>query len=205
MKKVLILLAAVFTIPGISAQTNSHFGLKAGLNLATQNVDNTLATYSNRPGFIGGIFYQIEFSDFSIQPEVVFSQQGTNISSNGADLYSKLNYTSIPIILKYQLNSGVNFQFGPQIGFLMCAKSNYHPILNQEYKEQVYTTAYSTTDFLLAFGVGWKSDNNITIDARYNLGLTSINNYEGVPDTKNNLFSITVGYVIFSSNQTPTN
>ncbi|WP_033961891.1 porin family protein [Psychroserpens jangbogonensis] len=199
MKKILILLLAIFiSSSSIWSQNDIYFGIKSGLNLSTQDVNNSLTSYSKRPGFTGGAFFLFDFSDFSIQSEFTFSQQGADITFDNEDLYGKFSYLNVPILFKYSLNSGINFQAGPQIGFLLCAKSNYHPILKQKYKEQSYTKAYKSVDFSASFGVGWESKKNILIDARYNLGLSSINDNEGVPDTKNNVISITIGYKLMN-------
>ncbi|MCF6171821.1 MAG: PorT family protein [Bacteroidales bacterium] len=202
MRKFILILTMLFATVCLSAQNDIYFGLKAGLNLSSQKVDNPMASYSLRPGFTGGFLFYFQLKDFAIQPEVIFSQQGSNITFNDEKLYAVFTYFSIPIIFKYVLKkSGISFQAGPQIGFLSCAKSNYHPIAKLKYEEQYYTTAYKTTDFLLSFGIGWESKKNWIIDARYSLGLTPVNNYDGIPDTKNRVISITVGYKIVKLNK----
>jgi len=202
MKKLMVMMVTCVLVTSLGAQTDIYFGLKAGLNLSSQKVDNPLASYSMRPGFNGGIFFYFAFPNFVIQPEVLFSNQGTNIKFNDEKLYAVFNYISVPIMFKYVLkSSGVSFELGPQIAFLLCNTSNYHPIINQKFEEQHYTTAYKSTDFLIAFGIGWDSKKNWMVGVRYSLGLTSINNYDGVPDTKNRVLSINVGYKIVKLNK----
>lgn len=201
MKKLIVIAVACFLVTGLMAQTDIYVGLKAGLNLSTQKVDNPLASYSMRPGFNGGILFYFAFPKFVLQPEVIFSNQGSNIKFNDETLYTKFNYVSIPIMVKYVLKSGVSFELGPQIGFLLCNKSNYHPISNIKFEEQSYTSAYKSTDFLISFGVGWESKKNWMVGARYSLGLTSINDYDGIPDTKNRVISINVAYKIVKLNK----
>ena len=190
-----------FLITGLVAQTDIYFGFKAGMNLSTQKVDNSLASYSMRPGYNAGVLFYFAFPKFVLQPEILLSNQGTNIKFNGEKLYSRFNYLSIPIMLKYVLKSGISFEVGPQIAFLLCNKSDYHPIANQKFKEQRYTTAYKSTDFLISFGVGWEAKKNWMFGARYSLGLTSINDHKDIPDTKNRVFSINVGYKIIKINK----
>ena len=201
MRKLFLVVVALLFGSFLYAQNEIYIGPKAGLNLATQTVDNPLASYSLRPGFTGGAFVEFDFGNYSIQPEVLFSVQGSSIEAHGDDLYASFRYTAIPIMLKYELMSGISILAGPQIGFLMCATSDYHPILNKKFKEQHYTTAYKSTDFLIAFGFGWQSDRNLNIDARYSLGLSSIDDFAGVPDTKNSVMSITVGYRLLTLNE----
>ncbi|NOX86308.1 MAG: PorT family protein [Chlorobi bacterium] len=201
MKKLIVISVFCLLITGLRAQTDIYFGVKAGLNLSSQKVDNPVASYTMRPGFNGGVLFYFGFPNFILQPEVLFSSQGSNIKFNDERLYTVFSYVSIPIMFKYVLKQGISFEAGPQIGFLLCNKSNYHPIANQKFDEQYYTTAYKTTDFLLSFGIGWESKKNWMVDIRYSLGLTSINNYDGIPDTKNRVLSINVGYKIVKLNK----
>jgi len=201
MKKLIMILVACSFLTSLEAQTDIYWGMKAGLNLSTQKVDNPLASYSMQPGFNVGAFFYFAFPKFVIQPEILLSQQGANIEFEGEDLYTRFRYLSVPIMFKHVLKSGVRFELGPQIGFLLCNKSNYHPILNTKFEEQSYTSAYKSTDFLIAFGVGWESKKKWIVGARYSLGLTSINDHEGIPDTKNQVLSINVGYKIVKFNK----
>ncbi len=201
MKKLIITVVVCCMFTSLWAQTDIYFGVKAGLNLSTQKVDNPMANYTMRPGFNGGVLFYFGFPNFVLQPEVIFSIQGSNIKFNDEKLYTVFSYVSIPVMFKYVLKQGISFELGPQIGFLLCNKSNYHPITNQKFDEQYYTTAYKTTDFLISFGVGYESKKNWMVGVRYSLGLTSINNYEGIPDTKNRVLSINVGYKIFKINK----
>lgn len=202
MKKLITTFGAFLLLCQLYAQTDMYFGLKAGFNLSTQKVDNPAASYSMRPGFNGGAIFYFSFPNFVIQPEVIFSNQGTNITWNDEKLYAVFNYVSIPILFKYVLKkSGISIGIGPQLGFLLCNKSNYHPITNEKYDEQHYTTAYKSTDFLLAFGLGWDSEKNWLVDVRYSLGLISINDYNGIPDTKNRVISINVAYRLVKLNK----
>ncbi len=180
----------------LCAQNQYHFGLLAGPNLAKQSVDDTSASYLFRPGFQFGFFGQIQYEQFTIQPEIKLAQLGSNILYSNQTYYTKLRYLIIPVILKYHINSAFSIEAGPQIGFLLCARSNFHPVTKTPYKEQVYTSAYKKTDFALSFGAGWASSKSLFIDLRYNLGLIDISNYPGVSATKNSNIELSVAYQI---------
>ena len=55
---------------------------------------------------------------------------------------------------------------------------------------------YQKFDFSIPFGVSYQFKVPITIDARYQLGLTKLNkeSFPGVKDSKNSVFTLTVGY-----------
>ena len=55
---------------------------------------------------------------------------------------------------------------------------------------------YKKFDFSIPVGVSYQFKTPITIDARYQIGLTRLNKYtaDGVKDSKNSVFTLTVGY-----------
>jgi hypothetical protein len=63
--------------------------------------------------------------NFSIQPELLYAQQGTKISLSYEVTNSHyksnldLNYLNIPVMLKYYVLKGLTVQAGPQIGILL--------------------------------------------------------------------------------------
>ncbi|MFN3840289.1 MAG: hypothetical protein ACK4RF_06245, partial [Cyclobacteriaceae bacterium] len=61
----------------VFAQAQVALGIKAGVNLASidANVDNT----SNITAFHGGAFALFKLTKIGIQPELLFSQQGSSI------------------------------------------------------------------------------------------------------------------------------
>ena len=60
-----------------------------------------------KPGVYGSIVISIPlFKQFSLQPEVVVSGQGTKGTVNGIDFTLYQNYISVPVLLKYNHPSG---------------------------------------------------------------------------------------------------
>ena len=58
--------------------------------------------------------------------------------------------------------------------------------------------SFKTFDFGVNFGLGYKLDNGLNFGARYNLGLTDINNLDNPSSKyKNGVFQISVGYFFF--------
>lgn len=172
-------------------------GLKAGLNYSTMIVYDGVSDYGYLPGFQVGGFVDYSLAKVSFQLDVVYSQQGASITSNAEDLKAIAKYINIPVAVKYKLGPSFNVQVAPQIGFLTCMKSDYHPVVSISFDEQTYTKAYKKTDFGVNVGAGWKSSNGIIVDVRYYLGLTEINDYPGLAPTKNSMVHLTVGYEIF--------
>ena len=184
MKKILLL--AVVTVLGftnVNAQ-EIKFGAKGGLNFATISGDNTKGV-DLVTSFNFGVLSEIPISDkFSFQPEIMYSGQGYSFNDNTI----ALSYLNIPLMEKYYVTKGLSVEAGPQIGFLLAAKNEKTDVKD----------SFNTFDFGINFGLGYKLDNGLNFVARYNLGLTDINNVENSSSkNKNGVFQVSVGYFFF--------
>lgn len=196
MKKLLITL--VFIFAGLAvAQAQYSAGLKAGMNFSTMVVDDGSSEYGFSPGFQFGGFLDYSLTKVSFQLDIVYSKQGASISADGEDLKVSAKYVNIPVAVKYKIIPSLNLQLGPQVGFLTCLESDYHPIAGTPFQEQNYTKAYKKTDFGVNVGAGWESPQGIIVEARFYLGLTDINDDPGLASTKNQMIQLTVGYRLF--------
>ncbi|PKD15887.1 hypothetical protein APR41_11440 [Salegentibacter salinarum] len=184
MKKILLL--AVVTVLGftnVKAQ-EIEFGAKGGLNFASVSGDNTegidVVTSLNF-----GVLSEIPVSDkFSFQPELMYSGQGYSFNENTI----ALSYLNLPLMGKYYITKGLSVEAGPQIGFLLSAKN----------EETDVKDSFNSFDFGVNFGLGYKFDNGLNFGARYNLGLTDINNLDNSSSkNKNGVFQLSVGYFFF--------
>lgn len=193
-----LLIALVFVFAGlVSTQAQFSAGLKAGMNFSTMVVDDGSSDYGFAPGFQAGGFLDYSLTKVSFQLDIVFSKQGASISADGENLSTSAKYINIPVVVKYKFIPSVNVQLGPQVGFLACLESDYHPIAGTPFQEQNYTKAYKKTDFGMNVGAGWESPNGIIVEARFYLGLTDINDDPGLASTKNQNIQLTVGYRLF--------
>ncbi len=201
MKKFLLPLLAVAAFNFGTAQEESiRFGAKAGLNLSNI-VGDFDDNNDTKIGLNIGAVVEIPVTEkFAIQPELLFSTQGAKAEFDDVELSStgeiinikeeaeaNLNYVNIPIMAKYYIAQGFSLQAGPQIGILISAEDKD----GEDFKD---TT--SAIDFGLNFGAGYQLASGIFFDARYNLGLSNINDLEGDEDfsQKNSVISISLGY-----------
>ena len=131
---------------------------------------------------------------FSFQPELLYSQQGFNEDFSLADLTAeneiKLSYLNIPLMAKYYITDGISIVAGPQIGFLLSADNEFSStttfggVTEMTSGDEDIKDAVNSIDFGLGFGVGYRLDNGLNFSARYNLGLSNINDFEGSDDIK---------------------
>jgi hypothetical protein len=198
MKKifVLICLVAFFGAANkVQAQAQAAIGLKGGLNFANVDVENV--STNSRTGFHGGAFMLFKFSKIGIQPELIFSKQGTNFKFNSQDLESNYDYINIPIILKLYTVAGINIQVGPQFGFVAKAEQDVFDVSTNTVTRQDVKDQIKGSDISAAIGLGWDLPFGLMIDARYNLGLSKINDSSGSPESKNQVFQVALGYKFF--------
>jgi hypothetical protein len=181
------------------SQAEVAIGIKAGPNFSTVDTKASAGeNYKNRAGFHGGAFVLIKAAKIGIQPEVIFSQQGSKVEINSQNFESNFSYVNIPIMLKLYTVAGINIQAGPQFGFITNAET---PIQDQlspgTYRVEDVKDKMKSSDFTLGLGLGWDLPFGLTLDARYNLGLSKI--YEDAPrnqteDAKNQVFQFSLGY-----------
>ncbi|MCU0419923.1 MAG: PorT family protein [Cyclobacteriaceae bacterium] len=197
MKRLFFLL---FFLPLLgSAQVQFALGVKAGPNFASINAEDGVAgNFKNRTGFHGGAFALVKLTKIGIQPEVIFSQQGSRVQIDGENFESNFSYVNIPIMLKLYTVAGINLQAGPQFGFATTAEAPIEDQLNPgTYRIQDVKDRLKGSDITLGLGLGWDLPFGLTIDARYNLGLSKI--YDDAPDqqtqeARNQVIQVSLGY-----------
>jgi len=172
MKKIILTtLIAVLAMVSVNAQAT--FGIKAGVNFASILNEN-ISGVKGRTSFNAGIVAEIETSSSTaFQAEIVYSGQGFsykggNIPGVGEALKDtyKLNYLNIPMVFKYYVNDEFSIGVGPQVGFLLSAKTDVGDIKVDDY--------FTAASFDILFDLAYKFDNGFNLSARYNLGLTDI-------------------------------
>jgi opacity protein-like surface antigen len=212
MKK--LLFSAILLATGIVNAQEIKYGAKLGLNIS--NFSGDVTDSKSLIGAQFGGFAEIKISDkFAFQPELLFSMQGAKSKYTETylgDTYSeesktKLNYLNIPVLAKYYIADKFAVLAGPQFGILMSAKEDYdvsetYSGVTDSYSESVNVkNFYKSLSLSFNLGASYSFTDNLFIDARYNLGLSSITkNYTDEfgdsysSDIKNNVIQFSVGY-----------
>ena len=199
----LILIVAAFTS---LSQAQMQIGPKAGLNLANIGggdkdiLEQALGiSLDSRTGFGGGIFFMYQFSNlFAIQPEAYYTMKGATAKIMGVDITLAYDYIEVPVLLKLIIPvEGSNIRpsifAGPAIGFNTAAKVKGE--YEGESEEEDLKDYTKSTEFSLAFGGGigfMVGKNELGVDVRYILGLTTTDDSEDEADLKNNVININV-------------
>ncbi|WP_291145937.1 porin family protein [Flavobacterium sp. UBA7680] len=210
MKKSMLILSALFLCATAIAQDQKvKVGLKAGLNISTLTCDESELNSSSKTGFTAGAMVEIPLTKrFSLQPELLYSQQGTKHSFSDKDVINsnyngtiELNYLNIPVMLKYFVLNGLSLQAGPQLGILFKAKNKYEDnFLGYRNKESFDLSDYSSgIDASVNFGLGYQFKDKFYTDLRYNISYSNVFKESDVNrfinnDMKNRVFQVTIGY-----------
>ena len=167
-------------------RTGLQFGPKAGLNLSV--LDGQINRSANfKPGLLVGGFVRWRPSErIAIQPELVFSRQGTTNKATylGNEAINKihLNYLNIPVLVKVYLGKVVNVQVGPQFGLLLSGQRvgqyGYYTGAggNGYLTEDVDVSGSYKSDFAMCGGLGIDLPSGLLASVRINYGLSNIDN-----------------------------
>jgi len=179
MKKAALILITLFSFTFLNAQVEIKPGLKGGLNLAgLTNLDNSGIVESERlKSFHIGATVSFKFADFyTLQPEILYSEQGSDYKINGSTSRSstELNYLSIPVNNKFYVgSSGVNLQIAAVVDILLSHKNVNSP---------------QGVDIALAPAIAYDLPSGVSFSIGYKQGLTdlfgrNVNTGNGYEDT----------------------
>jgi Outer membrane protein beta-barrel domain len=172
-----------------------RWGVKGGVNFATFSSDDEPAIpFDYRIGLAAGGFFTWPIgSHLDIQPEALYSQQGTTLDVLGVDSAIKIDYLATPILVRFRLQSsgrGLVLFAGPSLGFKLSAKavSEFGDVTT---KDDIGDEIESF-DYGVVFGAGWEAG-RLMIDGRYTWGLSNISTREDDPKTQHRVISVLAG------------
>lgn len=173
-----------------------RIGAKAGVNI------NKINGLAYKDGFnynylLGG-FMQFNFSrTFGLQPEINFVQSSSEFTNSSSTIYddlfldgsqkkAKLDYLKIPVLLNINLGPSkrVKLQLGPQYGNVL--KQTVDSLKNNG-------NIFKTADWAAVGGL-WIQIPFINLGARYEVGLTNINDIDNQQKWKSQAFTVFAGF-----------
>ena len=199
MKKLVLVVMILIGISSISNAQGIRLGIKAGANL------NQISGQSFNDGFNlsyhAGGFMELDLNKvWGIQPEVLWSQTGgkpssfksiygstSSITINStldAGKQIKLDYLSIPILLRVNVTNMFSLLAGPQYSILI----NKDNTLLQNGQ-----SAFKSGDFAMVAGaqINLKM---LRIYGRYNIGLSNINDIDNKDKWTNQQIQAGIGF-----------
>ncbi len=198
MKKILLTLSMTLLVMVGFSQAKVELGIKGGLNLANIDTKNAMATYNSRTGYHAGLYAIAKVASFGIQPEILYSVRGTELSTTigtaKQDFKQDFVYLDIPIMLKLYTVAGLNLQAGPQFGVLMSVDGKISDGAGGT--TTISKDSYKNADTSIALGAGWDAPFGLNLTARYVIGLSDINDGGG-SEAKNRTFQVAAGIKLF--------
>lgn len=186
---------------GAAGHAQAQIGLKAGINGAVLDGKNIDMDTRYKTTYHVGAFARIPLlGPLSVQPEVMYSLQGSEFRSTLANYDTKLHYINVPVLAHVKVGP-VYAEAGPQFGVLLGAREDgtlrlsatdgYGPV------DRSADNNYKKTDFSLCAGAGIEVG-HLIVGARFNAGLNNINDVRDLnggddPRLKNRVLQAFVG------------
>lgn len=177
-------LVAAFLCPPAGAQELVVFsGVKLGFNISSlygSGVDDS----GSRVGLLFGGFARLGIdSTFAVQGEALLTMKGMKLATEGRDKTLDLMYLEFPVLGVYQFYTETELRpfvlAGPALGFNLYADDAFAKV--------------EALDLGLVVGGGVESG-PLSVEARYTLGLTSIDDSPAEESLRNGVLSVAVGY-----------
>ena len=170
-------------------------------------VGGTLATLTGdtegnkmKLGLVAGAEFGYNINDmFAVTAGALVSLQGSKFDDNSyqKDVTTNLTYLNVPILANVYIAPGLAIKAGVQPGFLLSRKTKLDELIGSgswTSVEHTSTDGMKKVDFSIPLGLSYEIS-DFVIDARYNLGLTNINDTDSYK-SKNSVIMLTVGYKI---------
>lgn len=180
-----------------------QFGIKAGMNVSSLSTDSKLSDQGSKIGFNAGLFMNAPIAEnFSIQPELLYSQMGEKYDQVIAGTtYARsrhLDYVTLPIMFQYNATPSFYLEAGPEFGFMVSAKNKFtNETANTTISESSnYKDDLNTFNAGIGLGAGYYFTPNVGLTARYVAGLTDIykDGQNSGDAVKNNVFQVGLAY-----------
>lgn len=198
---VLALAVVLVASQALAATGTTVFGVKGGLSFTNVRGDSVVNTDSRTVGCFGG-FVEIPINDMvSFQPELLYAMKGAKESceEEGYEEESvlKLTYVEIPMLFKINVPmAGAVRPFlvvGPEVAFKVSAKFE-DTVNGKTEKGDAEEVKGTDLGMIIGGGIGFPMmDRMAMLEARYDLGLTTIDDSPAKDDVKNNAISIMLG------------
>ena len=199
MKK--LFLGAAIAVSSLSFA--QQFGIKAGMNVSSLSTEEGLDDQKSKIGFNAGVFMNAPLAEnFSIQPELLYSQYGdkanATVAGNEYSYSRKLDYVTLPVMFQYNATPSFYLEAGPEFGLLVSAKNK---VKNETSGQTVsesdnYKDDLNGFNFGLGLGAGYYFTPNVGLTARYVAGFTDIykDGQNSGDAVKNNVFQVGLAY-----------
>ena len=181
MKKIYILLVAVFLVGSMTAQAQLKFGVMGGANFSKIDSSDPALVAKNLTAWHGGLMAEYKATKFGVEVDAIYTQNGSKFDFSGVTEELKNTYIAIPVVAKIYLLKVLSLQAGPQFSFLTSSK-----LEDADFKDQL-----ESSDLQIVFGAG-VDVSMLHASLRYHLGVKDISK-DTQFDLKNNAVMLSIG------------
>jgi hypothetical protein len=199
MKKIFTILTVVALTTTVSfAQV--QWGATAGLNMANVSGDDMMVETDMMLGIRLGVTADITLSDvLTLNTGAIYSMKGysyememldfTTFTLSAVDVDISLNYIEIPLHVSYAVSDQFSLMAGPYIGLLVGTSV----VIDGE-DADADTDGIAVMDLGINVGAGFAITDAISVNAAYQMGLTSIVEEDGDLYNTNILIGMTYSF-----------
>ena len=168
--------------PSYSSKSSAgafHFGGKAGGNFTTITGDDKYRNLKSKLGFYGGFFANYEISrNTAVQLEALYQYAGAAITmKQNTNIKGRweLNYIAVPLSFQFKPVPELYLETGPELQINIESKQVVTDRAGDDsVKPEVnFKDATKTLTFGWNIGAGYHISDNIGVNLRYSLGLTT--------------------------------
>lgn len=160
------ILLFAFVCVALCATAQVSAGIKGGLNISDVVINNLIdpdaeSGYDLKAGFHAGVFAVADIGTrTSLAAELQYSNKGVHAVTN-----IDLHYVVLPLLVRYSVADKLIAEAGPELGYLVAAKSKYGNVGN------IWN---NKIDLGLDMGLQYNIFSNMTLGLRFNAGFSSV-------------------------------
>ncbi|MFT3934374.1 MAG: porin family protein [Chitinophagaceae bacterium] len=218
-----LLLSFIALAIACSSSAQIQWGIKGGMNISNMRLvpkpANSIfdSEYHLKFGLTAGALLNVPLTkNLSLQPELLYSMEGSKVSATYEKGTLRLNFIQLPVLLQYKIGSRFFAALGPQVAFLAAAKAKRNssmyitetpndPVLQPGHISDI-KSYYNSFALSGAIGVGYHINKNFVADLRFTHGLTKLTKEDGMDNNGNSFnyrsYSFQLGITYLFSNQT---
>ncbi len=193
-KKILLIVVIAITTNHLSAQTK--ISVQGGLNLMKMKASAMGISFEFDPeaSLNLGVLADFKGSEkFNLRSGLLFNGNRSSLSFDNEKTKLSANYLSVPLLGRFKLSEGLYGIAGPQLGFLMSAKSTYSDGDSEDIKSEMKSTNFSGL-----FGAEYQFSDKFRLGVNYTAGFSNIGKsdddfLEGGGNVRFNGFNINLG------------